>query len=104
MLWQLLFSSTAFFALNLLAAFVFFSAGLLYFDSWQVDKGKKTPLLRSLGFFCLAAAAAYGATTLEIPAAGAAMQVVKVSGLALILYSLTSEPILSIPRRKRKKL
>ena len=102
MLWQLLFSNTAFFALNLLAAFVFFSAGLLYFDSWQVDKGKKTPLLRSLGFFCLAVAAAYGATTLDIPAIGTVTQMVKVTGLALILYSLTSEPMLSVPRRKRK--
>lgn len=104
MLLQLLFSNTAYFALNILEAFVFFSAGLLYFDSWQINKHKRTPLVRSLGFFCLAGVAAFYATALNSPTAVLAAQVVKISGLAFILYSLTEEPILAVPRKKSKKL
>jgi len=104
MLLQLLFSNTAYFALNILEAFVFFSASLLYFDSWQINKQKRTPLLRSLGFLCLTAVAAFSATALNSPTAVLTAQVVKISGLALILYSLTEEPILAVPRKKTKRL
>jgi hypothetical protein len=51
MLTQILFFNTSHFAITVFTAFTFFAAGLLYLDSWQLDKKGKTPLLRSLGFF-----------------------------------------------------
>lgn len=99
MLTQLLFTNTAHFALTVLSSFVFFAAGLLYFDSWQVDKLKKTPLLRSIGFFLLAFVAAIHATGVEISLIVLFAQVSKIIGLILILVSLILEPILHSPRK-----
>lgn len=101
MLIQLLLAHTAQFALNVFMAFVFFAAGLLYFDSWRVDTHKKTPLLRSFGFFLLALVAAFHASSLTIPQLELAAQCVKVFGLILILISLISEPILHPPRDEK---
>ena len=100
MLLQLLFSNTALFALNIIAAFVFFSTGILYFDSAQISKNKRTPLLRCVGFFCLAAVSALASISIESPALALIAQIVKISGLGLILFSLTEEPILSAPGKK----
>ena len=66
MLYQLLFFNSLSFALNLFGAFVFFATGLLYFDSWQIVKDKKTPLIRAIGFFLLAFTYAYFAASQKI--------------------------------------
>jgi len=99
MLIQLLFANTGHFALNVFSAFVFFAVGLLYFDSWQVNRHKNTPLLRSVGFFLLAIATALHATEIEISSLVLLMQVLKITGLIIILFSLIKEPVLHAPRK-----
>ncbi len=99
MLIQLLFLNTGHFALTVFGAFAFFAVGLLFFDSWQVDKLKKTPLLRSLGFFLLAIVTATHAISLEIPLIVLLAEVTKIIGLILILGSLILEPILQLPHK-----
>lgn len=100
MLFELLFLSTAHFALLVLTAFVFFAAGLLYLDSWQVNKKMKTPLLRSTGFFLLALVASLSATSLKFPEIIFLTQLLNISGLFIILISLTSEPVLHPPKKE----
>ncbi|MBF8250014.1 MAG: Methyl-accepting chemotaxis protein [Candidatus Levybacteria bacterium] len=97
MLTELLFFNTFHFALTAFTAFVFFAAGLLYFDSWQIDKLKKTPLFRSIGFFLLAGVAATHASSLSFPSITTLAQIFKISGLTLIFFSLFKEPILNKP-------
>lgn len=104
MLIQLLFANTAHFALTVFTAFVFFAAGLLYLDSWQVDKLKKTPLLRSIGFFILALVSVTHAISLEIPIIALLLQLARITGLALILISLIQEPILQSSHREKLAL
>lgn len=104
MLIQLLFTNTAHFALVVFSAFVFFAAGLLYFDSRQVNKLKKNLLLRSIGFFLLALTAAIHATSLEIPFIILFAQLLEISGLVLILTSLIREPILQPPHKEKLSL
>lgn len=99
MLIQLLFSTTADFALTVLGAFVFFSAGLLYFDSWHVNKKKAAPLYRSIGFILLAIVYILKATSIDHQIIIALTQVLKVLGLSIILISLVKETILHIPKR-----
>ena len=97
MLSQLLFFNTGHFALSIFGAFVFFAAALLFLDSWQLDKHKKTQLLRSVGFFLLALSFVLHATLIDISSLLAALQVLKVFGLILILISIVKEPILHKP-------
>ena len=97
MLSQLLFFNTGHFALSIFTAFVFFAAALLFLDSWQLDKHKKTQLLRSVGFFLLALASALHATSINASLLITVLQVLKVFGLILILISLVKEPILHKP-------
>ena len=94
---QVLFFNISHFALSVFTAFVFFAAGLLYFDSWKVDRLKKTPLLRSVGFFLLAVVASFHAASIETVFILFLMQLFKISGLVLILVSLISEPVLHPP-------
>ena len=100
MLIQLLFASTAHFAQTVFMAFVFFAAGLLHFDSWQVDKNKRTLLLRGTGFFLLALAASFRATSLETSFIVPTSQLAQIVGLVLILMSLIGEPIMHVPSKK----
>lgn len=97
MLIQLLFFNTGHFALSVLAAFVFFATGLLFFDGWQLDKLKKMQLLRSIGFFLLAGVWVIHATSLSIPLITTFAQLIKIVGLAAIFISLVKEPILHKP-------
>lgn len=99
MLYQLLLSNTLYFALTLLGAFTFFSAGLLFFDSWQVDRHKKTPLVRAVGFFLLAFVYVYYATSQDIEVITFIAQLLKISGLILISISLIGEPLLHAPKK-----
>lgn len=104
MLTQLLFFNTAHFALSALTTFVFFATGLLFLDSWQIDKIKKTPLIRSAGFFALAVVSALHAASLNIPAVELLMQILRIIGLVLILFSLVGEPILHKSGREELKV
>ncbi len=104
MLTQILFFNTGHFALTVLTTFVFFASGLLYFDSWQLNKAKKTPLIRSIGFFILAVVSALHATSLQIPIVILAAQIAKITGLSLILVSLMKEPVLHKPETKKSEL
>ena len=97
MLIQLLFASTAHFALSVFSAFVFFATGLLFLDGWKIDKQKKMPLVRSIGFFILADVSALHAASLSMPTIEFLMQVLKILGLLLIAYSIIKEPVLQKP-------
>lgn len=97
MLINLLFAETFHFSISVLAAFVFFAAGLLYFDSWQIDKHKKTPLFRGIGFFFLSIVYAFHASAVEQQLAVSIFQIMEVAGLSLIFASLVIEPILHPP-------
>ena len=101
MLLYLLFSNTAHFALTVLTAFVFFSAGLLYLDSSRVSKSGKTLLIRSIGFFAIALVYTFYATSINSSVLLVILEIIKIAGLALILFSLTKEPILHPPRSKK---
>lgn len=104
MLTQLLIASTAHFALTVFSAFAFFAAGLLYFDAWQVDRLKNTPLIRSIGFFFLSLVAAVHAASVEIPIIVLASQFLSITGLVLIFVSLLREPFLQQPHGKKLAL
>lgn len=104
MLVQLLFANTAHFALTVFSAYAFFAAGLLYFDSWTVNRLKITPIVRSIGFFLLAIVAVFHATAAGIPIAILFAQVANVIGLVLILTSLVGEPILKPPHKQKLAL
>ncbi len=104
MLIQLLFTNTAHFALTVFSAFVFFAAGLLYLDAWQVDRKIKTPLFRSAGFFLLAIVAVFHVTSIEIPLITVLTQFLKISGLTFILFSLLNEPVLHVPKKGKMAL
>lgn len=98
MLFSLLFSNTLHFALMLITVFVFLSGALLHFDSWQLNKRKKTLLVRSLGFLLLASAADVHAAQIVSPLILTLMQFAKVVGLTILLASFIEEPILVKPR------
>lgn len=100
MLSELLFFNIGHFALSVFTAFVFFAAGLLFLDSWQIDKLKKTPLIRSVGFFLLSISFGLHATSIDASLLITALQFLKVFGLILILISLVKEPILHPPYAK----
>lgn len=101
MLIQFLFFNIANFSLSVFTAFVFFATGLLYLDSWQVDKPKKTPLVRSIGFFLLAIAAIINAAPLSIAIVTTVTELSKIAGLAIIFFSLFKEPILNTPKKSK---
>lgn len=101
---EVLFFNIGHFSLSVLTAFVYFAAGLLYLDSWKVDKLKKTPLIRSIGFFCLSIVASMHAASVELVMALFLMQLLKIGGLILILSSLISEPILHPPGKGKLRV
>ncbi len=98
MIIQLLFFSVVDFAIYTLAALVFFSTSLLFFDSWQINKKKKTPLLRGIGFLLLSLTYAFYASSIQNPSTNDLVQVIKVASFALILASVYKEPILKKPQ------
>ena len=104
MLIYLLLANTFEFTLSVLSAFVFLSAGILYLDSWQVDQKSRTILIRSIGFFIIAATEAFHATSVTSGFVMAALAISKVLGLSLILLSLVKEPILRVPSSKKAAL
>lgn len=104
MLIQFLFFNIAGFSLSVFIAFVFFAAGLLYFDSWNVDKLKKAPLIRSIGFFLLAIAATAHSVTLSLPLVATLTELFKIAGLATIFLSLIKEPIPHAPKKEKLAL
>jgi hypothetical protein len=85
------------FALSVASALVFFITGWLYLDSWKVEKKIKNDLVRSIGFFLLAAVSITHASLLEIPVLNFSLQVVQVVALCLVAGSLVVEPILRTP-------
>jgi len=89
------------FSLTVLTALVFFATGWLYFDSWRLERKKKTPLVRSIGFFLLAGVAMAHATSLELAGLLFSIQVGKILGLVLILASLIREPLLHPPEKEK---
>ena len=101
MLLYLLFANTAHFTLAVLSAFVFFSAALLYFDSWVVNIKSKTVFTRSMGFLVLAAVQAARAASPASSALMVVLEITEVFGLILILASLIGEPVLSPPKTRK---
>ncbi len=93
---QLLFANLHF-TISVIGVLVFLATALLYFDSWKVSTKKKTPLLRSIGFFFLAGSAALHATSLDLPSLLFSLQLMKIMGLGFILISLAKEPVLHKP-------
>ncbi len=93
---QLLFANIHF-TISVIGVLVFLATALLYFDSWKVSTKKKTPLLRSIGFFLLAGSAALHATSVDLPSLIFFLQIIKIVGLGFILISLAEEPILHKP-------
>lgn len=100
MITRLLFFNTLDFTIYVFGAFVFFSAGLLFLDSWKLNKLKKTPLIRSFGFFLLAIVYAIYASSVDIPTVLYIVQITKIFSLTLILASVVGEPILHKPKQK----
>lgn len=94
---QLLIAEIASFTLNVFSAFVFFAVGLLYFDSWHAEIRKRTLLFRSAGFFLMALVGVLHAPSLDVPWLTLLAQIVRISGLILILASLIREPLLQPP-------
>jgi hypothetical protein len=99
MLSQLFFANFHF-GINVFAAFVFFITGWLYLDSWKIDKKSKSNLIRSAGFFLLAASTITHASSLTMPTVTFSMQIVKIVSLSLIVGSLTIDPILHAPAKR----
>jgi hypothetical protein len=99
MLSQLFFANFHF-GINVFAAFVFFTTGWLYLDSWKIARQIKSDLVRSIGLFLLAAVAIVQASSLTIPALILSTQIVKIIALCLIFGSLAVEPILHLPEKK----
>jgi hypothetical protein len=99
MLAQLFFANYHF-GTSVFEALVFFATGWLYLDSWKIAKDTKRDLVRSAGFFLLAAVAMVHASTLEIPALILSSQMVKILALILIAGSLAAEPVLHTPEKE----
>lgn len=99
MIIRLLLFSTLEFATNVLGAFVFFSAGMLFWDAWKVNTSKYTPAMRSIGCWLLSVVYVVYATSVNIPWVELGTQVVKIFALALILISVLHEPILEKPKK-----
>ncbi len=99
MLSQLFFANWHF-GINIFAAFVFFTTGWLYLDSWKIAKQTKSDLVRSIGFFLLALVAIVHASTLTLPLLILIAQMVKIFALVLIAGSLMVEPILHSPGKE----
>ncbi len=93
---QLLFANLHF-IISVIGVLIFLATALLYFDSWKVSPKKKTPLLRSIGFFLLAGSSALHATSLDLPSLLFSLQLMKIIGLGFILISLAKEPVLHKP-------
>lgn len=102
MLLQLLLANVFDFAVFVFAVLVCFSAALLFFDSWQVDRKKHSPLIRALGFLLLAFVYALYAAAVNTSVQGHGVQILKVAALLCILLSLLIEPILHKPNNKKK--
>lgn len=96
MLYQFLFANIHF-AFAVFGALVFFAAGWLYFDSWNVDRKHKTAVARSIGFFLLAFTYAIHATTIQAPLLLFILGICRTLGLLIIISSLLREPILYKP-------
>lgn len=103
MLLNFLFFNVVHFALSIFGALVFFSAGWLYLDSWNVARKNKTPLFRCLGFFLLALVSIAHATSIEDPQIETVRELAKIMGLGFILLSLFVEPILDPPKKPQSQ-
>lgn len=97
MITTLLFHNIADFTVYTLSAFVFLSAGLLFIDSWILDKNSRTLLFRAVGFILLAIVHAFYASAIQIDVVSVVMQIIKTTALLLLLGSLLAEPILHKP-------
>lgn len=103
MIIRLLFYNSLDFGIFMLGAFVFFSAGLLFYDSWKLNTQRKVFLLRSLGFLVLAIVYVSYAVAVRSQIFLTTFQVAKLIGLLFILISLAFEPILEKPSTKIKE-
>lgn len=90
---QILFSYSIHYVISLWAALIFFSAGLLYVDSWKADKKRRIILVRAIGFFLLSLKSSLFAGSYNLTWMLTASQVLAVIGLLLIVFSLLSEPL-----------
>lgn len=101
MLFSAFFLSEIFhFVVNVLSAFIFFAGSFLYFDSWQLYRSRKTPLIRALGFLLLALMFSVAATNLTDVWGLLLQRGLALVGLGMILSSLWFEPILHKPGDK----
>jgi len=101
MITSLLLFSILDFSTYVTGALVFFATALLFLDSWNINRDKKTPLIRSIGFFLLSFVYVFYASSLTDPTFSMVANVIKSLSLLLILYSLLREPVLKKPAVKR---
>ncbi len=85
------------FAIKIFAALVLFATGWLHWGSWSLEKKDKLLLARSIGFFLLCFVSVWKASTIETEILIFSSQILKISGLVLILVSLLNEPVLHPP-------
>lgn len=88
------------FAVYIFGVLAFFSTGLLFFDSWKLNKNKTTPLIRSIGFVLLSIVYMVYASRIESGEIALPAQLLKIISLSLILFSIIKEPILHKPGTK----
>lgn len=88
------------FAVYIFGALAFFSTGLLFFDSWKLNKNKTTPLIRSIGFVLLSIVYMVYASKIESGEIALLAQLLRIISLFLILFSIIKEPILHKPDTK----
>ena len=97
MLLEILLYQIAHFSISAFSSLVFFATGWLYLDSWRGDK-RKTPLIRSIGFFLVSLSFALRAPGIEFEYLHILLNLLQTLGLVLILLSLVAEPVLSKPK------
>ena len=97
MISRLLLFSAFEFAVYVFGALVFFSLGLLLWDSLSLKKDKSSLLCQSIGSFLLSITYVADATLLTHPLMVFSTQVVKIVGLTIFLIGVVREPILRKP-------
>lgn len=101
MLINILLTNVFHFALAVFSGFVFLLGGILFLDSWTLDKGKKELLIRAAGFASLAIAAGIRASSLETPLFVFSERVAITVGLFLVLASVLIGPLLLPPSKQK---
>lgn len=92
------------FIISIFSGLVFFSLGLLYFDSSNVQKKNKNLIKRSLGFFLLAISSVGFSVFFNTDQYKILFELIRIFGLLIIWLSLMTEPILSPPINNKNLL